>query len=344
LPTKAEKESRVIELYEQDKTYREIAKEVHISLGDISSIIRRHTGEVNVKGGNAGQKQQEETIGTQVFKLLEAGRTPVQVATDLDLNSGEVTRLYKEWWKLKGLCHLNELYGEIGDDIFQFHRTFKIIKAHGYAPSQLIEAAEHLDELPLLRSEREVLLQENQNLEKQKENKAMELEQNNENIAIVKQNLDSMNAGIQANAEELERLNRQKLQVQTVIAAMNTSAGYQQIQRIAESSAGSILRDNKVVLILALRALLQALKEEPRNELQILIYGSLAYPMYEPRSGNMPRNYLQLRQAVLLQAAEEMYTDLLAKCVNTTISSVLYTQSGSGYPAIRGRDMRFTYQ
>jgi len=115
LLTKAEKEKRVIELYEQDKTYREIVKEVHMSLGDISSIIRRYKGEVNVNEGNAKQKQQEETIDTQVFKLLEAGRTPVQVATDLDINSGEVTRLYKEWWKLKGLHQLNELYQEIGD-------------------------------------------------------------------------------------------------------------------------------------------------------------------------------------------------------------------------------------
>jgi len=87
-----------------------------MSLGRISSIIKRHTGEVNEKGGNAEQKQQEETIDTQVFKLLEADRAPVQVATDLDINSEEVTRLYKEWWKLKGLHHLNELYEEIGED------------------------------------------------------------------------------------------------------------------------------------------------------------------------------------------------------------------------------------
>src|SRR6266487_161770 len=296
-----------------------------MSPGDISSIIRRNTGEQkqHVEGGNAEQKQQEETIDTQVFKLLEAGRTPVQVATDLDINSGEVTRLYKEWWKLKGLHQLNELYQEIGDDIFEFHRTYKFIKAHGYAPGQLIEAAEHLDELPLLRSEREELMQENQNLEKQMENKAMDLEQINENIAIAQQNLDSVNASIQANTEELERLNYQKLEVQKVIAGMNTSAGYQRIQRIAESTATSILSKNQRVLLVALRALFQALKEEPRNELQILIYGSLTYPMYEPRYGNMPRNYLQLRQAVILQAAEEMYNDLLAKVVGNTMSSTL---------------------
>lgn len=71
--TKAEKESRVIELYEQDKTYREIAKEVHISLGDISSIIKRHTGDVNAEAGNIDQKQQEETID-QSGKTVEGGR------------------------------------------------------------------------------------------------------------------------------------------------------------------------------------------------------------------------------------------------------------------------------
>ena len=233
--------------------------------------------------GNAEQKQQEETIDTQVFKLLEAGRTPVQVATELDINSGEVTRLYEEWWKLKGLHQLNELYQEIGDDIFEFHRTYKFIKAHGYAPSQLIEAAEHLGELPLLRSEREELMQENQNLEKQKQNKTIEQEQINKNIAIAQQNLDSMNAGIQANTEVLERLNRQKLQVQTVIAGMNTSAGYQQMMRIAEAASRRILTQNQVVLA---AALFQALKEEPRNQLQSLIYGSLSYPFYEPGNGS----------------------------------------------------------
>ena len=175
------------------------------------------------------------------------------------------------------------------------------------------------------------LMQENQNLEKQKQNKTIEQEQINKNIAIAQQNLDSMNAGIQANAEELERLSRQQLQVQTVIAGMNTSAGYQQMMRIAEAASRRILTQNQVVLAAALQALFQALKEEPRNQLQSLIYGSLSYPFYEPGNGRMPQNYLQLRQAILVQAAEDMYKDLLAKAVNTTMSSAIYSQSGSGY-------------
>ena len=334
--TKAEKESRVIELYGQDKTYREIAKEVHISLGDISSIIRRHTGEVNVEGENTEQKQQEETIDTQVFKLLEAGRTPVQVATDLDLNSGEVTRLYKEWWKLKGLSQLNELYGEIGDDIFQFHQTYKFINKEGYSPRQLIDAAGHLDELPLFKSEREQLMQENQNLQEEKQYKITELAQTDESIATAERKLDTVNLDIDIRNEELRQLNLQKQWFENIISRANSSAGYQRVRSTAEAAARSILTQNKVVLATALRALFQALRYEPRNELQLLIYGSLSYQLYEPGNGNAPQNYVQMRQAVLLHSAEEMYNHLLAKSVNNAISStfsITYDQSTFSTPA-----------
>ena len=75
--TKSEKEKSVIELYKQDKTIREIAKEVHMSFGDISSIIKKHTGE---------DKEIEKTISkyTQAIKLYYKGKTPLDVVIELD--------------------------------------------------------------------------------------------------------------------------------------------------------------------------------------------------------------------------------------------------------------------
>jgi len=46
---------------------------------------------------------------SQALKLFEQGNTPVQVSIKLDIETGEVDRLYKEYWKLKGLHKLNEL-------------------------------------------------------------------------------------------------------------------------------------------------------------------------------------------------------------------------------------------
>jgi transposase len=42
--SRTEKEQRVIELYQQGKTIREIAQDVHMSFGDIAFIIKKLTG------------------------------------------------------------------------------------------------------------------------------------------------------------------------------------------------------------------------------------------------------------------------------------------------------------
>jgi transposase len=55
--SKTEKEQRVIELYQQGKTIREIAQEVHMSFGNIGSIIRKFTGIDDAKS-----KEQQDKV------------------------------------------------------------------------------------------------------------------------------------------------------------------------------------------------------------------------------------------------------------------------------------------
>lgn len=67
--TRVEKERRVVELYEDGKTYREITREVRISPGDISDIIKRHTGTLQGKVKPQNALQKPETIDTRAFNL-----------------------------------------------------------------------------------------------------------------------------------------------------------------------------------------------------------------------------------------------------------------------------------
>ena len=327
MPTRAEKEKLVIELYEQGKTIREIAKEVHLSFGTISRIIKRHNGELQtVLVQNVEQKL--ETIDTRAFKLFEEGKTPVKVAIELDLRSDDVTRLYTEYLKLKGLEELSLLYEERKDDLHEFHSAYKLMVNETLTPRQLIDAANHMQELPSVKSRCELIKREMEGLEYQRQEVY-------NNVVTAKMDLNSINLGIDVHKKELDRLNSEKRQYESLIASMNSSAGCERIRAIAEATARSILRDNEVVLLAGLRALLRALSEEPRNQLQTIIYGSLRYPLYEPRNGNRPQNYIQLRQAVLLQSAEETYQDLLAKTLHNTMSSALNMPTGSGYPRFR---------
>ncbi|HEX9317909.1 MAG TPA: hypothetical protein VF884_03140 [Nitrososphaeraceae archaeon] len=59
-----ERQERVLELYKQDKTMREIAKEVHMSFGDISSIIKKEFGP---------QDEKRVSLDSQVLKLFSKG-------------------------------------------------------------------------------------------------------------------------------------------------------------------------------------------------------------------------------------------------------------------------------
>ena len=77
---KTEKEKLVIELYNKGKTIREIAKEVHMSFGDISIIIKKFTGEWHDKE----EKDEKSKIAssstvTQSLYLFSQKKTPLEV-------------------------------------------------------------------------------------------------------------------------------------------------------------------------------------------------------------------------------------------------------------------------
>jgi hypothetical protein len=128
--SRAEKADYVIRLYEEGKTIREIAKEVHMSFGSIGAIIRR----VECDDINEDKVKQEEnniSKSAQALKLFSKGKKPLEVAIKLDLGTQEVDRLYKEYWHLEGLDKLTLLYDEIGDFLPSFLELFTIMKNEG---------------------------------------------------------------------------------------------------------------------------------------------------------------------------------------------------------------------
>ena len=82
--SRVEKEQRVIELYKQGRSIREIAHEVHMSFAGIGSIIRKFTG---LQGDDDGKsKEQQDKAPTtlskdsQAFALFSDGKKPIEVA------------------------------------------------------------------------------------------------------------------------------------------------------------------------------------------------------------------------------------------------------------------------
>jgi len=119
--TREEKEKLVLDLYNEGKSTREIAPIAHISFRDIGCIIDKKEKEKETIEGQV----QQITQSTQAYKLFSEGSTPEEVAIALNLRQSQVTELYSEHWRLKGLYMLDQIYEEIKDDIGSFVNLYR---------------------------------------------------------------------------------------------------------------------------------------------------------------------------------------------------------------------------
>src|SRR6476646_9368487 len=113
-----QREGRVLELYDQGKNTREIAKELRMSLRDIGFILKK--GQVNHgiatimdNGNNSNNTNNNKPLNeksTEAYKFFSEGRKPVDVAIQLNLSEKEATRYFTEYWRLKGLYGLHHIY------------------------------------------------------------------------------------------------------------------------------------------------------------------------------------------------------------------------------------------
>jgi CTP:phosphocholine cytidylyltransferase-like protein len=124
--TRQEREQIVLDLYNQGKTIRDIAKEVRMSFRDIGAVLKKEEEKEerqkrqldnNITTTDIDDNQRGLSLSAQAYELFSQAKTPVEVAIELDLRESQVTKYYREYWKLKGLHKLNLIYEEIKDNI-----------------------------------------------------------------------------------------------------------------------------------------------------------------------------------------------------------------------------------
>jgi hypothetical protein len=75
--TRAQKEQYVIQLYEEDKDFRQIAQMTHMSLRDISTTVKRHKDKIERENGQLEERNDDYDIKsksktTQAIKMFSA--------------------------------------------------------------------------------------------------------------------------------------------------------------------------------------------------------------------------------------------------------------------------------
>jgi hypothetical protein len=138
------REKHVIELYKQGKNTLDIAKELRMSLRDISIILRNNqvnhgivvTDNTNDNINSINNKSPNEKA-TQAYKLYDEGKNPVEIAVQLCLSEKEVTRYYIEYWRLKHLKELHCIYKELKGDLSLILKLYRLLKREGIRTKDL---------------------------------------------------------------------------------------------------------------------------------------------------------------------------------------------------------------
>jgi transcriptional regulator with XRE-family HTH domain len=136
-----EKKNLVIQLHKEGKTQRDIAKTAHMSVRDISKIIRKSDGIT-----------EEKSVETQALDLFYKGKKLIEVAVALNLNASKISKLYKDYLKLEGFQKLVSLYEEINGNLNLFLKLYYAIVQNGIKSNDMVNLVKNSNEFANLKT------------------------------------------------------------------------------------------------------------------------------------------------------------------------------------------------
>jgi hypothetical protein len=272
--TREEKERLVLELLNKRTPIRVISNEAGMSFRDIGAIKKKAEKEKESKVGQA----QRALLSSQAYKLFSEGKTPVQVAIELNLREPEVNGLCREYWNLVQLDNLNIIYHEIKHDIWFFVNLYRLAKTWGFraqAVLKLLRIANN--DLPSVEHGYENLKTEVNSLEEQKRNLNRVILDLNNQRTEASNYVEHYKASCRQEYTKREALRHERTKLDAIVSQFkNNDEEYLKIRRIAEEKVNSTLSDSKVLLKYALLSLVESMKKN-RDKYSSLIYNEI-YP------------------------------------------------------------------
>jgi len=109
-----------------------------MSIRDISAILK----EEESRRQKYKHQQQQGEVSSKAYELFSEGKRPVEVAVALNLREPEATKLYREYWRLRGLDKLNTIYKETDGKIWPFWKLYRLMKEKSMSRKQVVNAVD----------------------------------------------------------------------------------------------------------------------------------------------------------------------------------------------------------
>lgn len=359
--TRQEKKKLVLDIYNQGKTYREIAKEARMCPRDIGVIVNNAVKEQELKTEQENDNEtqdmnkptekkldeQDLSLSTRAYKLFSKGKVPLEVAVALNLGEVEVTRYFKEYLKLKQLHGLYSAYEEIEGEIEPFLKLYELSKAEDMSTKQVVTLLEIANnDLPALEYRYNRLKKEADQIEYTNANSNRNLHNITSQIITSSQILDSYNVTCEQLRMKIDCLRNEKMGLQKMVRRFKrNNEEYLKIKKTVDQEVNRFLLEGKELLSLALYSLMEAMRRNPDKYSSIIYYSSASSTtsdgdtFYKRSNAYRQQNqqYLSFNsffnayKITLLDDTEKLYKTLVREQINNIIAN--YTAKSASVPS-----------
>jgi SMC interacting uncharacterized protein involved in chromosome segregation len=264
-----EKRQLVIKLYQEGKTMREISKVVHMSFGDIGSIIRK-------ENEDAAPKSKEKSQESQALKLFNKEKDPIDVAITLDIPASKAEGIYKQFLKLRGLSDMVNLYEEIKGDVALLASLYDTVKACHLTKDDINNIVSYAPEHVYLKDDIKELKEHLRSLLTQKSRANTSLVSIKKEHTEFEERIDELSVTCMRKMSYIENLDSKTKQLETYISKLKTSNEYYtKFEKFANEKLKSITKDSKWILALAIDAVIESIRRDPFKE--VMVYGVITH-------------------------------------------------------------------
>src|SRR5215207_1910314 len=328
-----EKEKLILDLYNKGNTYKQIAQIVRVSPRAIKPVIEKAEKERekelgintqeggNGSTGNQNQTQKKTSISSQAYRSFSEGKTPLDVAIELNLKEPEATKYCREYWKLSHMHSLNIIYEDIGDDIIHIPRIHRKIRAAGMGVDQAINLLKTANnDLSALEQKYQKLKKEVNLLESRKLEEHRILNDLHDQIDASKRMLEWLKTSCEEEEAKINQLESEKIRLKRLVKRFkDNNEEYLKIKKTVVQQVTSILFDVKGLLRLSLSSLMESMRTDPQRYSNLIYYNrsSSARNIDQPYTGYYYIHGQQLYpsfdyffeeyKSTLLEDAEKLY-------------------------------------
>ena len=332
--SKEEKERHVIDLYSQGKTYRQIAEEVRISPNDIHAILKKkEEDEKNNSAVTNNQKEQQE-LSSKGYKLFSEGKTSVQIATTLNLRETEMTKLYREYCKLKRQDILNLIDKETNGKLGSYFKLYKqLIKEKGMTIDQVVNVVEiAIHKLPHMESLYGQVKDQVYKLQATRQLLSNDIEDLKYKISLLDKITFSSEQDCKRKQRQVQELIDQKNILEKLIANILNGEGYSKLRQVVIESVKAVLSEKKELISISFVPLIQTLKADPQMVKLIQnIPSANDSKQHEDNDNNNVIKYLELKKDRILDLSEKNYENLVEVLTNSAINNATHASSTSPF-------------